>query len=716
MLSWRPQHIRLKSSILIDPRRVQLFQGATFAEGQMDTPALESQVELLKSEPVALAVVKQLGLANDTEFLSSDAGPFGILRSVWRDFFPAGPSIPLTEHEATRAALGVLSKNLTVSRVGLSYNLAIKYRALRPGQAAQIANAIAKSYIAEQLQGKYDSTKRATIWLPGRIEELNQKRALAERAVVDFKQQKNMVATDGKLLNEQQVAELNSKLGAALQKASEEKARLDRIDVIIRDDAAGKTESGTVADILTNPIVTQLRTRYLELVNREANWSRKYGANHLAVVNLRNQIRDVRGSILDELKRVRQSYLSNYEIANQQAEDLEKRLGNAVSQSQTTNQDQVGLRELESSAQSYRAMHDSFVQRYTESLQQQSFPVSDARIIAEASPPLGKSGPKTGLILVMAVAGGLLLGVGAGMTRELMNASLFTSNQVESAFQLPCIALVPALDPRKVRATRPIRSSLSDRGGAPSIDGQRIVSRDSRILWEVIDSPFSRFAEAIRSIKLAIDLSNGSVNGRQVIGFTSSLPNEGKSTISASTALLAAQAGARVILVDCDLRNPSLSRQLAPCAKLGFLDVISGAASLHDAVWTHPSTNLTFLPGSVRARTVNSSDFLAADATKALFKDLRDNYDYVIVDLSPLMPVVDTRATTGFVNSYICVTEWGCTNVDAVKHSFKDAQNLYQNLLGFVLNKANIDRLSSYDPIGSNYYQNRYYSQYGLTE
>ena len=92
------------------------------------------------------------------------------------------------------------------------------------------------------------------------------------------------------------------------------------------------------------------------------------------------------------------------------------------------------------------------------------------------------------------------------------------------------------------------------------------------------------------------------------------------------------------------------------------------------------------------------------------------NYDYVLVDLSPLVPVVDARATTGFVDSYVFVTEWGRTKVDAVKHSFKDAQNVYQNLLGFVLNKANIDRLSTYDPVGRNYYRNKYYSQYGLTE
>ena len=238
----------------------------------------------------------------------------------------------------------------------------------------QIANAIAEAYIVEQLEAKSQSTKRATDWLQGRIEELNQKRALADRAVLDFKQEHNMIAADGKLMNEQQVWDLNSQIATARKQTSEAKARLDRIDAVIRDDALDTKTNATVADTLNNSIITQLRTRYLEFVAREANWSRKYGANHLAVVNLRNQIRDLRGSILDELKRLRETYLSNYEISKQQEQDLEKGLAEAVSQSQTINKAQVPLRELESSAQSLRTMHDIFLQRYTESLQQQVVP------------------------------------------------------------------------------------------------------------------------------------------------------------------------------------------------------------------------------------------------------------------------------------------------------------------------------------------------------
>jgi len=374
------------------------------------------------------------------------------------------------------------------------------------------------------------------------------------------------------------------------------------------------------------------------------------------------------------------------------------------------------LRHLESSAQTQRAIYDNFVQRYAESLQQQSFPISDARILTSASPPSSKSGPKTALILVMAAAGGLVLGVAVGTLRDSMNGSFCSRDQVESALQLACLSIVPSVKGAKHQTLKDARRTAPD---SELGDGSssRSILRNKDIVWTAIDSPVCWFAEALRSIKVAIDQHSGAVGAGKVIGFTSSLPQEGKSTIAASLALLMAQAGARVILVDCDLRNPSLSRRFAPKAEHGVLDVIVRSVPLEDAVWSDPSTNMAFLPASTKTRIVaNSSDMLAAAAITELFENLRSNYDYVIVDLSPLMPVVDARVTTRFVDRYICVTEWGRTKIGAVKYAFEDASNIYENLLGVVLNKANIDQLSTYAPIGRNYYNNKYYTQYGMTE
>ena len=341
-------------------------------------------------------------------------------------------------------------------------------------------------------------------------------------------------------------------------------------------------------------------------------------------MNLRDRVRELRGSILDELKRLREGYLSNYEIAKQREQDLEKSLAAAVVQSQETNQAQVALRELESTAQTYRTMHDNFLQRYTESLQQESFPISDARIVTPASPPNGKSGPKRLLILAMAMAGGLALGVGAGVLRDLMNGSVCTAVQAETALQAPCIAIVPLLNGQKSESKSIVKGArlagLPSRQGLSEGASRRTIARDSDVMWAILDSPFSRFAEAIRAIKLAVDLNGDVGNASKVIGFTSSIPNEGKSTITASLALLMAQVGARVILVDCDLRNPTLSRKLAPNADCGLLDVIVGTTPLEDAMWRDASTNLAFLPAGIKSRLANSGEVLRRSRPKGSFQ------------------------------------------------------------------------------------------------
>src|SRR5262249_11074939 len=513
-----------ESRIAIDPRRVQLFPKATFSEGQIDGPALDSEIVLAQSEPVVLSVVNSLGLAKDPEFLKSPGVLGALLGFASHLFSLIKPTKPLSESEATKVAVTVLSKNLLVFRVGGSYNLSIQYQWANPERAVQIANAIVEAYIAKQLEVKYDPTKRATQWLEGRIKELNEKQKLAERLVVDFKKNNNVVIADGRLMNEQLIADLGSQISQVKQRVSEAKAREDRINAVIRDAQMGRADArtdadtrtkqtaATLSDTLNSAVASTLRTRYLELVNREASWSRKYGAKHGAVVNLREQIHEIEGSFLEELKRLGDTYLNTYEVVKSEEQDLEKRFDDAVSRSQPISQAQITLLDIESNAKNLRTMYDEFRQRYADSLQQQSFPISDASITARAALPLEKSGPKTALILVMAAAGGLGFGVAVGILRELMDGSFYTKEQGESALQTPCIAVVPSLKgdnsyngPTLMGSPKPMLSF--DRGLDAGLNDQRTISRGPDICWAVLNSPFCRFAEGIRSIKLAVDLN-----------------------------------------------------------------------------------------------------------------------------------------------------------------------------------------------------------------
>jgi succinoglycan biosynthesis transport protein ExoP len=234
-------------------------------------------------------------------------------------------------------------------------------------------------------------------------------------------------------------------------------------------------------------------------------------------------------------------------------------------------------------------------------------------------------------------------------------------------------------------------------------------------LWTIVDSPFSRFAEGVRSIKVAADVSSVS-SPKKIIGVTSSLPNEGKSTAAMSLGLSMAQGGARVILFDGDLRNPSLSRHLVPSGELGFLEVISGKADLRDVVFTDPASGLSFLPTFLKTGLPHTSEILGFSGTAALFEVLREYFDYVIVDLPPLAPVVDARAVAPMIDAFILVVEWGGTKVDVVEHALNNAPEVSDRLLGAVLNKVDVAMLRRYEFRHGNYYHNRYYSRYGYTD
>ena len=154
--------------------------------------------------------------------------------------------------------------------------------------------------------------------------------------------------------------------------------------------------------------------------------------------------------------------------------------------------------------------------------------------------------------------------------------------------------------------------------------------------------------------------------------------------------------------MDCDVRNPSLSRALAPEASAGFLDVVAGKVELENAIWSDSTTDMAFLPAGQCVP--NASEILASDKAKLLFDTLQIKYDYVIVDLAPLVAGVDVRATSSFIDSYVLVIEWGATKIDAVQYALRNAPSVQANIVGAVLNKVDMAAMSRYDSYGSDYY------------
>jgi succinoglycan biosynthesis transport protein ExoP len=687
-----------QAKLMIDTGKVQVLKQSILSENPFSFPLIDTQIEILKSETFAQKILKSLHLTQDPEFTAPAKGPIAIARNLISSLFIK------SESDLTHP-VQVFEDRLTVSRVGMTYVIEISFKSFDPGRAAQIANAVADGFIVDQLEAKYQTIRGATAWLQDRLNELQGQAAAAERAVIDYKTKNNIVDTGGRLINEQELAQTQTALVQARAATAEAQARLDRVTQVLRDDTLDPkaAATATVTEALQNSIITQLRQQYLDLAQREAIFSSRYGDSHLAVVNLRNRMQEIRHSIVDELKRIAAAYKSDYDIAKARENSLEQTLATTVAGSQTANKAQIELRQLESAAQTYRALYDNFQQRYMDSVQQQSLPMTEARVITRALQSV-KYSPKSLLILAGATFGGLVLGLGLAMLREISDRVFRTGKQVEAQLGTECLAIVPLM--KQGTKTVPV----SPKAAAAS----RIIAPDASLLRNVIDAPLSPFAESIRAVKVSLDVSRAT-NPNKVIGITSSHPNEGKSTIAASLAQLTADGGARVILVDCDLRKPSLSHQLVPDASRGLIDVIANKASLDQVIWYDPSTRLSFLPVGMKSHLIHTSEVLASDAMKDFFARLRESYEYVIVDLSPIAPVVDVRSATHLVDTFLFVIQWGKTKTDVAEHALNTARGVYDNLLGVVLNKVDLKALNRYEGHG-HYYYSRHYAHYGYTE
>ncbi len=703
--------------LLIDTAKMRVLQQqeSFMSELPLDTAQVETQLELLKSEGIALAVIKELRLTEDPEFVGAQRGFIGaILDLVSEPFVSDVTSTRETasENDLTRRALSRFQSQRNVKRVGRTYIIDIDFTSANPGRAAAIANAIADAYIVDQLQAKYQATRRASSWLQDRIVELRDQAMAADRAVLEFKEKKNIIGmggADGRLLSEQQVIDLNSQLSSARAATAETKAKLDRIQEVMSQDIP----DAAVTDQLHNEIINRLRGQYLDLDRRYNIWAARYGPSHLAAVSLKTQMSELRRSMVDELGRLVESYKSDYEIAKTREEGLEKSLATLVSGAQLTNRDRLGLSELESRAKVYHSIHDSFLQRYMEATQQQSIPMTEARVITSATAPGAPSNAHLLRNIAIASVLGLAFGFGGAALREAIDRVFRTTRQVETILKTNCLAALPVVKTAGGQDVAPVaRRATGDVQRAPAV--KRVTPDLPRIFRHVLHEPLSSFAEGFRAVKIAADIG-AAIKENKVIGLTSSLPNEGKSTASCNFAQLVASSGAKVILVDGDLRNPTLTHKLAPKADLGLLQVLSGKADLGDAIHVDEMSGLHFLPAVIESRLAHSSDILASEAVKQLFDSLRKIYDYVIVDFPPLAPVVDVRATTKFVDSYVFVIEWGRTRINLVQRQLGAAPEIFERLLGVILNKANARVMERYEDYYGRYYyyKKRYYSRYG---
>lgn len=669
------------ASLVTDTKRSPPSPTESTPDGLVDMAVVDSQVEAIRSEKIALAAVDRLRLWDDPEF--AGGGP-GRLTGTLIALGLAEPKPHATEEVKRREAVAVFRRGLKITRLGRSYVTELSFTSLDPAKAAEIANATAEAYIEDQLGAKIEVAQRASEWMQGRIMNLRQQSTDALQAVEDFKSRNNIIAdASGRLASERELDELSTALARARADTAQAEARLDRIQTVLAHagaDPTGLTDA-TVADTLSNPVILRLRQQYLDAARQEADWSARFGTEHVAAANFRSEMGSLRKSIESEVRRIAETYKSDLEIARGRENSVSERVSQVFQLTSSVRQDQARLRELEAAAQTYKAIYETFLNRFTQAAQQQSFPVTEARLLSRASPPLAKSAPKTSVTLMLGLLAGGALGVVGAFGREHFDRVVRRPRQLERETGLRALGLLPD---GKGRRWLPFRRGRS-RGSAPVllVGGRR---------WPGA-------TETLRAVRVAVD-QRSRLAGGLVVGVASALPGEGKTTVAYNLAVLTAESRRRTLLIDADLRtgsllalndakdrSRSLAQSLGATGGVSLAELLSGTATLADSVVKN-DRGFDLLASASAERSLDGSDLLGSHAMTDLLVKARQLYDYVVIDLPAMLDCVDALAVAGAVDAFVLVAEYGRTSLDDVDRALTSADKVADKLVGFVLNKA----------------------------
>jgi capsular exopolysaccharide synthesis family protein len=700
------------AQVLLDRQREKAPGGdAILGDVMIDTAMIESQVSIIKSTVLLRRVVakESLGLLHRAPVPAPPSAPvdtpspsdrlFGFFRAVGdtlrgdetkeadaaENKFPpvtvAGEAVPPAELRAIAA----LKTALRVTRVApQGHVLAISVTSPDPARAAQLANAVADAYLVDKLDTRFEAAKRASAWLSDRLAGLRKQLRESEEAVEQFRAQHGLVLSGrGGTLTQQQLSDLNAKLIDAKADLAQKKARVDLLNSL--QAKGGGLQN--MPDIANGGALPALRQQAADLSAQEADLLARYGAAHPLVVNLRARLGDVERSIGAETARLAASIRNEYELAQARVRSLQNSLQEATGQTNLDDATAIRLRELERTAAVNKTLFEDFLKQAKITQEQSTFEPQDVRVITPALPPAKPSYPRQAQFLTVALFVGLLLGVTGALAKEKLNTGFTTPKQVEDVLGLPLLTSVCNLASRDLKL------------GDDTAPIHRLP----------ILRPLSRYGEAIRSLRSGIQMTDVD-HPPKVIQLTSAVPGEGKTTIALSLAASAAAAKLRVLVIDADLRHPSVSRICGLDKGAGLVDLLLGEVAAEAAIGFYGAGGYWVLPAG--NRTQSPTDLLGSERMKSLIATLRTAYDLVFVDTPPAGPVADPVVLSYLCDKIVLVVRWAVTARELIKPCVELLAG-HRKIAGVAFNRVNIHQAQKYGRYAYPYYYgSRYYKNY----
>ena len=576
--------------------------------------------------------------------------------------------------------VNALLDSLDVTREKRSRVINIKFTTRTPKKAAQIAGVYADLYLLEQLEAKFEATRRGTEWLNERVADLRKTVEVSERAVELFREKTGLIRGTDMTVTSQQISEINTQLILARAQRAEAEARLQQVERLVS--SPGGVESAS--EVLSSPLIQRLREQEAEVQRRAAELASEYGVRHPRMINVRAETKDLRAKIAMEVNKIVGGLRNEVGISLAREKALSRNLNELKIEAADTNSAAVRLRVLEREADANRILFDTFLSRLKETTGQEGIQKPDARIISRADVPITPSFPNIQLVFIIAFISSIFMGIGVAFVMERMDTGFRSSEQIESMLEIATLGLLPLLSGRRLSANTP---------------------EDY-----VLERPASSFAEALRTIHTGLLLSDVD-NPPKTVLITSSLPGEGKSTVAISLARMLARSGQKVLVIDADLRRPRLHKALGFSVQPGLVEVLSGLVDVGSATQLDEKSGLHVLTAGKGAP--NPPELLGSEHFRKLIGSLKERYDLVVVDSPPVLVVSDARVMANIVDKTIFVIRWVNTRREVASMSTRQLTSGGAKIAGAVLSMVNVRKHARYGYGDSGYYygsSRKYYS------
>lgn len=616
-------------------------------EGPTTEATMASQAELLQSLHIAQKVMERGRLDANPEFNPALRPPSWVQRFL-------GLMSPDTEPDdqgpkldpGRNATLLAVQARLHAKPVRFSRVLEVTFAAQDPVVAAAAVNNAMDVYIKDQYTAKARAVHRATEQLQKRADALRQETQRHEDEIAAYRTRLGLFTGMHAGLDAEQVSHLTEELVRARTELANGDARLD----------AARGRAGAAAQAAIAPSVVQLRAQQDQLAAQAQIRQGRLGASHPEAEGLRRQTEGAQRNLAAEVGRVVASVEAERRVAKERVASLEANLRTAQQEADRTSRAQIPLNAMQRDADAARAQLQTVLLQIQDTAQKAAIETAEAHEISQALPPERPTSPQVAQLTLLACGAGVFVGLLLVYVRHLLDTSVNSREDIRTATNLPCFALLPEV-------------------GRRQLGHLRVEDYAAR-------RPHTAFAEQIRGLRAGLWLG---AHRPRIIAVTAARPGEGKTVLTLSLGRSAKQAGERVLLIECDLRQPKFSRLLKSEGGPGLSDLLLGNAPLADAVRQDPVSGLDYIPAGKPGGDMLS--LFLSDAMARLLNAVREQYDLILLDTPPVQAMSEARVAASLADAVLLCVRWRDTPRAVLRHALDMLRETHANVVGSVLTR-----------------------------